>query len=126
MIPPKDSQIEAASGTFGADEITKWLPILTGSSTYRSAALNFQDLPAKLAIVVADTIQAKQLNATYKLIGKLGSTDASIDNREGKYSINANREGLITYALAVLYGAEFAPRFTPFLGSSQVKNNPIW
>lgn len=126
MIPPKDSQIDAASGTFGTDERARWLPILAGSNTYRLAAPNFHDLPARLVAVVTGTIQAKQLNAAYKLIGRLGSLDASIDGREGKYSIKENREGLIIYALAVLYGADFIPRFIPFIGSSRVRNRAIW
>lgn len=124
MLSPKRSQIEAAAGTFGQEEIDLWFPILVGSRVYKRNPEFFSDLESKLAGVVADTTQAKQLNATMTLIDRIGPTDASVDGAE-IYSTLDNREGLIEYVLSALYGAAYRPRFT-LSGGTSVRTHPVW
>jgi len=125
MLSPKKSQINAASGTFGQEERDDWLPLLAGSRTYREASQNFGDLETQLGKIQPNSRKAKQLNATYTLIDKIGPVAAGAPSSEGEYSTQENREGLLDYALSVLYGPKFVPRFTS-VGSAHVRTVPIW
>lgn len=125
MLSPKKTQINNASDEFGQTERDDWLPVLVGSETYRLAAQNFQDIDKKLAAIQSGTRQAKQMNAAYALIDRIGPTDASTTGVEGEYSTLDNREGFIEYALSILYGAAFRPRFQ-VSGSSSVRNVARW
>lgn len=124
MIPPKDSAISAASGTFGATEIGKWLPLLVGSEVFRLTSLNFFDVRNKLTAVTTGSLQAKQLEAAYNAINRLGALNASSKGSEGEYSIRENREGLLEYAMAVIYGKDYRPRF--IFQSAAVRNRAVF
>jgi hypothetical protein len=125
MLSPKRTQITAASDTFGQEEREDWLPLLAGSRTYREASQNFVDLETKLNGISTGTRKAKQLNATYVLLDKIGPVAAGAPSSEGEYSTQENREGLLDYALSVLYGTAFVPRFTT-TGSTRVRTVPVW
>jgi hypothetical protein len=125
VLSPKKSQIDDASDVFGQTERDDWLPVLVGSRTYRTAAQNFGDVDTKLAAIQTGTRKAKQLNAAMKLIDRIGPIDAASKGVEGDYSTLENREGFIEYALSILYGAAFQPRFL-VPGSSSVRNFPRW
>lgn len=124
IIPPKDSAINAASTTFGATERQKWLPLLVGSEVFRRAQVNFADVKTRLDVIPENPLQAQQLNAAYRAIDRLGAINASTSGADGTYSIAENREGLIEYALTVIYGAGFQPAFA--LASSRVRIKPVF
>lgn len=107
MLSPKRATIEGASGAFSDSERDLWLPLLTGSAIYRRTFPNFEDVESKLLSVEVDSLQAKQLNATMVLLDRIGPVAASTTGQDGTYSTVENREGLLEYAFAVLYGAEF-------------------
>lgn len=113
MLSPKSSRITAATGTWDANTKGLWLPILVGSRLYARTPENFTDIQSKLDAVVSGSLQAKQLEATLTEIDKLGPVDATSEGFEGHFSTLDNREGLIEYALATLYGGVFWPRRTP-------------
>lgn len=125
MLSPKKTQIDNASGTFGQTERDDWLPLLSGSLIYKSASQNFTDLESRLAAIETGSRKAKQLNATYTLLDRVGPVAAASKGAEGEYSTMENREGFIEYAFSVLYGASFRPRFI-VPGSTSVRNNPVW
>lgn len=112
MLSPKSSDITANNGAFDSDAKALWLPVLTGSRIFSRATVNFGDVKSKLDGVQASSIQAKQLNETMKLIDRLGPVNASTKGSEGEFSTLDNREDLIEYAFAVLYGQAFLPRLT--------------
>jgi hypothetical protein len=111
MLSPKSTDIAANSGTWTQLEKDLWLPILTGSRLYQRVPQNFGDLQTKLNAVTPTSTQAKQLGATLTLIDRLGPVDATSEGSDGKFSTLDNREGLIEYALATLYGGAFWPRW---------------
>lgn len=110
MLSPKTSKVLANAGTF--DDVTRgtWLPILTGSRIYSSASSNFPDIAGRLSGVENGSLRAKQLNETLLLIDRIGPTHAGVNNNQGEYSTLENREDLIEYAFAVLYGNDLRPR----------------
>jgi hypothetical protein len=59
---------------------------------------------------VSGSLRGKQLDATLKLIDRMGPVDATSEGTEGHFSTLDNREGLIEYAMSVLYGKAFWPR----------------
>ena len=115
-----------AAGTFSTEEQGLWLPILVGSRVYNAYSPPvFGDVASKLAGVVADTLQAKQLNATMTLIDRIGPTDASTSGAEGTYATMENREGLIEYAFSVLYGANYWTRIHSVPHSYRARNRAV-
>lgn len=82
---------------------------------------SFTDVQSKLDAVANTSLQAKQLNETLKLIDRLGPVDASSTGTEGEFSTLDNREGLIEYAMSVLYGSVFWPRLTPVSVATPVR-----
>lgn len=121
MLSPKSAAILLNTGTFGADERGIWLPVLVGSRLYMRSPANFSDVKSKLDAVATGTLQAKQLNETLKLIDRIGPVDASSSGTEGDFSTLDNREGLIEYAMATLYGGVFWPRLTPVSVATPVR-----
>lgn len=115
MLSPKSSSITDPANTGVWDATTKglWLPILVGSQLYGLMPQNFTDLETKLNAVVSGSLQGKQLQATLPLIDRLGPVDASSTGTDGEFSTLKNREGLIEYAMSVLYGSAFWPRRGP-------------
>lgn len=113
MLSPKTSDITANAGTWDNDQVGLWLPIMLGSRLYQRAPTNFTDIESKLSAVVNGSLKAKQLGATLVLIDRLGPVDASATGSDGKFSTLDNREGLIEYAMATLYGGVFWPRLVP-------------
>jgi len=110
MLSPKTADITADPGTFDDTSRALWLPLLVGSRLFERAALNFGDVRARLNAVQSASLQAKQLNQALRLIDRIGPVDASAPQSDGEFSTLANREGLIEYAFAVLYGQGFLPR----------------
>jgi hypothetical protein len=110
MLSPKSADITADAGSFDDTSRALWLPVLTGSALFSRAVVNFGDVKQKLAGVQSGSTQAKQLNQAMRLIDRIGPVDASTSGQEGTYATLANREGLIEYAFAVLYGQGFLPR----------------
>lgn len=121
MLSPKSSDILLNAGTFGADERGLWLPVLVGSRLYARSPMNFTDMETKLSAIANASLQAKQLNETMKLIDRIGPVDASTTGQEGEFSTLDNREGLIEYALSVIYGGVFWPAFQPVSVATPVK-----
>lgn len=113
MLSPKTALVTANLGAF--DDMTRgiWLPILAGSRLYSVASSNFPDIVGRLAGVETGSLRAKQLNETLKLIDKIGPVDAGVNNNQGEYSTLENREDLIEYAFAVIYGNDMMPRLLP-------------
>lgn len=113
MLSPKSSDITANTGTWTQLEKDLWLPILTGSRLYQRFPQNFGDLQSRLDAVTAGSTKAKQMGATLVLIDRLGPVDATSEGgADGHFSTLDNREGLIEYALATLYGGVFWPKWT--------------
>lgn len=110
MLSPKTSKILLDAGAFTDETRGLWLPILTGSRLYASYPQGFTDIQGRLAAVVATSLKAKQLNQTLLLIDRIGPVDASTTGLEGEFSTLDNREGLIEYAMAAIYGSVFWPR----------------
>lgn len=120
MLSPKTPDITANAGVWDADQKGLWIPILVGSRLYQQQPQSFTDLDSKLDRVVAGELKAKQLGATLVLIDRMGPVDATSEGgADGHFSTLDNREGLIEYALATLYGKVFWPRTSNVTVSTQ-------
>lgn len=95
--------IEAADPDFTEEALASWVALIRQSSFYQQSRTLFDNLTGQLTN--APAIVKKQLNAVMDQIEALGLQDVSIegDTDAAHFSITANRDAWIGYALSVLY-----------------------
>lgn len=107
------AKIDAASSTLTETAITSLVSIVRMTARYKENPAYFSDLATRLG-AVNGSLKAKQLNAVLDELETLGVGEVEINQAQTVgtdglvYSQIAEREGLIDYALGVLYEA-FAP-----------------
>jgi xylose isomerase len=112
MICPSDQQLSDASDQLTDEAREEWVTVIAGTRRFQNYSAPYFNIEKKLAEITNGSYKAKQLNAARVLLNGIGSIDAVMREDSSTFDSKENREGVIEYAVAVIFGASRAKQAT--------------